>query len=362
MKQLRVVQLGYGTVGGAVLDQIADHRRGWRDRFDLDVSIVAVGGRDGAVSVDMAGLSDETCQSLAADRRTGSRERRQTRAWDAVIREAAAAGALVVMDAAAGDDTATFDAIALDQGAGVVLSNKAPLSLPMDDPRSKTLWEQATSPGRLRYEATVGAGLPVISTLHTLLDTGDEVIEVTGMLSGTLGAIFTDVSAGTLFSEAVQKAKDAGITEPDPRDDLSGLDVARKALILARTLGSQTNLADLQFRSFVPDDLADVSVDEFLVGLDRMNDEIGSLATNATADGGSLKYIATVRGDGHVEVGLQPVPTDTTVGATSGPENVISFRTRRYDDYPTVVSGPGAGAEVTAAGMVGDMLRLGAML
>ncbi len=363
MKHLRVIQIGYGTVGGAVIEQILAHREQWRRQLHLDVSLVAFGGRDGAVCVDVDhGVSDEACRDGVRERREGGRPAGTTTSWDAVIYQAAAEGHTVVLDAAAGSETATHDVLALEEGAGVVLSNKAPLALPWSDPRAQVLWSQARSNGHLRYEATVGAGLPVISTLHTLLDTGDTMREITGMLSGTFGAIFSDVASGTSFASAVRTAKEAGFTEPDPRDDLSGLDVARKALILARSCGHQVDLSGIAVRSFVPDALADVSIDAFLDGLEGMNDEIAELASGATASGGVLKYVAAVNAGGEVSVGLQGVSTSTVLGALTGPENVVSFRTERYDDYPTVVSGPGAGAAVTAAGMVGDMLRLGMML
>jgi homoserine dehydrogenase len=363
MKHLRVVQIGYGTVGGAVLEQIAAHRAMWRDRLRIDVSVVAIGGRDGAIQVDPeGGISDDDLRRHAAERRDGVDRPERVMAWDAVIYQAAAEGHTVVMDAAAGDETATYDALALEQGAGVVLSNKAPLALPQRDPRSRVLWSQARSNGHLRYEATVGAGLPVISTLHTLLDTGDTPREITGMLSGTFGAIFSDVASGTPFAQAVRTAKDAGFTEPDPRDDLSGLDVARKALILARTCGHEVDLSGIDVRSFVPDELADGSIDAFLDAIEGMNAEIAGLSADAVAEGGVLKYVAAVKGGGEVTVGLESVPTSTVLGAATGPENVVSFRTERYDEHPTVVSGPGAGAAVTAAGMTGDLIRLASIL
>jgi homoserine dehydrogenase len=190
------------------------------------------------------------------------------------------------------------------------------------------------------------------------LATGDEVIEITGALSGTFGAIFSSVADGTAFSDAVADAKAMGYTEPDPRDDLSGLDVARKALILARTMGREIDLDEIRVQSLVPDSLATGSVDEFLGGLHISNDEIGPQAIRARLDNAALKYVATVRPEGEIEVGLRPVPTSTVLGALQGPENVVSFRTKRYDDYPTVVSGPGAGADVTAAGMIADALSL----
>jgi homoserine dehydrogenase len=363
MKHVRVIQIGYGTVGGAVLEQIAEHRAMWRERLRIDVQVAALGGRDGAVLVDTeSGISTDDLRRCARQRREGGDRPERVMAWDAVVYQVASAGHTIVMDAAAGDDTATYDALALEHGAGVVLSNKAPLALPMRDPRSQVLWSQARSNGHLRYEATVGAGLPVISTLHTLLDTGDTPLEITGMLSGTFGAIFSDVAAGTPFAKAVREAKAAGFTEPDPRDDLSGLDVARKALILARTCGHQVDLTGIDVRSFVPDALAGGSVDAFLDGIADMNDEIAQLSAAAVADGGVLKYVASVKGGGEVAVGLQAVPTSTVLGALTGPENVVSFRTTRYDAHPTVVSGPGAGAAVTAAGMTGDLLHLATLL
>ena len=359
MKQVRVIQIGYGTVGGAVLEQVTDHRATWRERFGLDVLVAALGGRRGAVCVDIeSGIGDDECRERVRQRREGAGHDGSPTEWEAVILESVLRGPTIVMDAAAGDATASLDTVALEQGAGVVLSNKAPMALPMSDPRSAILWREARSNGRVRYEATVGAGLPVISTLHTLLDTGDEVLEMRGMLSGTFGAIFSDVASGTPFSQSVRTAKEAGFTEPDPRDDLSGLDVARKALILARSTGHEVDLSDIDVRSFVPDDLAEGSIDDFLAGLNGMDDEIGGMAKDATQGGGVLKYVAAVNSGGEVTVGLQAVSTSTVLGALTGPENVVSFRTKRYDAHPTVVSGPGAGAEVTAAGMTGDMLRL----
>jgi homoserine dehydrogenase len=210
------------------------------------VRVAAVAGRAGAVVEEPGG---ELPEGLLRDAVSGRREgqglagvatgRALVPPAEAIAR-LAAAGPTVVLDAAAGDETAPLLAEALNAGAGVVLSNKAPLALPLADPVSAALWAAAGSRGHLRYEATCGAGLPVISTLRTLLETGDDVVEIQGALSGTLGAIFGDLAAGLPFSAAVRSAKERGYTEPDPRDDLSGLDVARKALILARTLGRRS--------------------------------------------------------------------------------------------------------------------------
>ncbi len=356
MMRVALVQIGYGTVGSAVIRQIVAHRPIWREGLGIDIRIAAIAGSSGVVLHEddtewsdaqlLACCGQRGAAATGPDIITATRDARRS------------ADVVILMDAAAG--TATTDAIvaALDSGAGAVLSNKAPMALPRNDARMRTLWQHAAPKGWLRYEATCGAGLPVISTLQSLLATGDTVIEITAAASGTFGAIFSSVAQGTPFSDAVATAKANGYTEPDPRDDLSGLDVARKALILARTMGLDMDLDDIAVESLVPDELAGVSIDEFMSKLHMSNDAIAAKAAAARAENAALKYVASVSADGTIAVGLRAVPLTTVLGALQGPENIFSFRTSRYDTYPTVISGPGAGAEVTAAGMTSDMLNL----
>ncbi|MCA9834932.1 MAG: hypothetical protein KC435_13350 [Thermomicrobiales bacterium] len=355
MKRLALVQIGHGTVGGDVIRQVVAQRAQWQEAFDLDVRIAAVAGRHGVVLIEDGGELSEGDLLNACERRgmsaTGP-------ALTEVVPAVGNADAVILMDASAGESATDALVAALDAGAGAVLSNKAPMALPLSDPRAVTLWDHARSGERLKYEATCGAGLPVISTLQTLLNTGDDVIEITAAASGTFGAIFSSVARGVPFSIAVADAKAAGYTEPDPRDDLSGLDVARKALILSRTMGRRVDLDEIEVESLVPESLADVSIETFMAGLGISNAEIGAQAAKAISERASLKYVATVTPDGDIAVGLRAVPLSTVLGALQGPENIFSFRTRRYDAYPTVVSGPGAGAAVTAAGMIGDALNL----
>jgi len=367
VRRVSFIQVGIGTVGGAVVQQVLDHRDRWRRDLGLEVGVGAVVTRAGAlVALDPVGLPEETLRAVVDGRRAGTglsdiaRDRGMPlgAAGPEAIERPPAGERLVVLDAAAGDATAALDVRALEVGGGVVLSNKAPLALPASDPAAAALWAAAGPHGRLRYEATCGAGLPVISSLRSLLDTGDEVIEIQGALSGTLGAIFSDVAAGQSFSAAVRSATERGYTEPDPRDDLSGLDVARKALILARTIGRRVDLDAIEVESLVPPGLTEVSIAEFLERVAELDAPIAARAAAAKSEGRALKYVATVRPDGTIVVGVRPVDTSTVLGALQGPETIVMIRTRRYDDYPLNVAGPGAGAAVTAAGMLADALAL----
>ncbi len=369
MRRVQIAHVGAGTVGGAAIEQEIALRARWRERLDIDVAIGAVIGGDGAIVADTRdGLPASLLVAIVNDRRAGRKLHETAARYDtqlldplAAIAKLEAFGPVIAMDAAAGDATAVIDVAALESGGGAVFSNKAPLSMPAGSLADR-LWQETGPGGRVRYEATVGAGLPVISTIRTLLDSGDEIGAITGTVSGTFGAIFCDLAAGNAFSRAVANARANGYTEPDPRDDLSGLDVARKALILARTLGRAADLADVAIESLVPDDLKDVSVDEFLRGITCLDDAIAERSKAAADDDCVLKYVVDVTGDTPLSVGIAPVSTRTVLGALQGPENVVSIQTSRYDRYPLVGRGPGAGAAVTAAGMTADMLTLATVL
>lgn len=364
MSRVTLVQLGIGTVGGAVLEQVVANRDRWRQAFGLDVVVGAVIGRQGALMADdRRGLRDDLLDDVVTSRRRGTNltevaGRISLVPPEEVLARFTAEGPAILLDAAAGEATATLDARALASGAGVVLSNKAPLAMPLANPVSAELWGATGPRGHLRYEATCGAGLPVISTIRALLDAGDDLVEIQGALSGTLGAIFSDIAAGRPFSTAVRSAKELGYTEPDPRDDLSGLDVARKALILARTIGRRVDLSEVTVESLVPEPLRGVDLDEFLDRIEEGDADLTQRASAATQAGRTLKYVATVGPNGPLAVGVREVEKSGILGALHGPENVVSLRTRRYDTYPLTVIGPGAGAAVTAAGMLGDAMAL----
>jgi aspartokinase/homoserine dehydrogenase 1 len=261
----------------------------------------------------------------------------------------------ILVDMASGDTSPALRS-AVAHGMDLVLANKVPLSSALTN--SREILEEARASGRrVLHEATVGAGLPVIDTLQQLHASGDRVDSVDSSPSGTMGFLFSEMGRGRKFSDAVRDAMSRGYTEPDPRDDLCGLDVARKGLILARILGYTGEMPDVSLESLVPETLRDVSRDEFLAALPNCDAEWDQRIADAGARGEVLRYRARATRGG-VRVGLVSVPTGSALASLDGTDNLFVFTTARYRDRPLVVSGPGAGVEVTAAGVLGDVLRL----
>ncbi|HEY0970793.1 MAG TPA: hypothetical protein VGE02_07445, partial [Gemmatimonadales bacterium] len=245
---------------------------------------------------------------------------------------------------------------ALARGWDVVLANKVPLA--GTQAAADRLREAACRAGRhLLHEATVGAGLPVIDTLRKLTESGDHVLSIEGCPSGTLGYLFGELGRGTAFSAALRRAMEAGYTEPDPRADLSGVDVARKALILARIIGFRGDLADVRVESLVPEALRTVPLEEFLARAPELDDPWAERVRSAREEGRVLRYRARVT-PRSIDVGLVAVELADPLGALTGTDNQFSFTTERYHAQPLVITGPGAGAAVTAAGVFNDLLRL----
>jgi aspartokinase/homoserine dehydrogenase 1 len=212
------------------------------------------------------------------------------------------------------------------------------------------------------YETTVGAALPIIQTVRDLVQTGDEIAEIEGILSGTLSFLFNSFDGSRPFSALVEQARALGYTEPDPRDDLSGMDVARKMVILAREMGLAIELGDVQLRSLVPEALQRGTVADFLGALPRHDAEMEALRHRASADGNVLRFVGRVTRDGEASVGLRAYPASHPFARVHLTDNIVLFRTSRYSENPLVVQGPGAGREVTAAGVFADLLRLASYL
>lgn len=269
-------------------------------------------------------------------------------------------GVAVLADCSASDLVADHYAGWLGAGIHVVTPNKRAASGPLQRWREIAMASDASG-ARLHYEGTVGAGLPVVQTLRDLIDTGDELTAVEGMLSGTLAWLFNRFDGSVPFSTLVREAHDMGYTEPDPRDDLSGMDVARKLVILAREAGVPLSLDDVAVRSLIPDALADCSRDDFMHRLEGMDAPMAAMLAEARAAGGVLRHVARLNGR-HASVGVQVIGADHAFAHSRLTDNVVRFATRRYCDNALVVQGPGAGPEVTAAAVFTDLLRVaGAM-
>lgn len=349
MKRVELVQLGLGHVGRATAQIVLEQRKRWLERHGIEVRYHAVADTSGALVGE-----DLLTQAVKLKERGGSLSELGIESLDEVLASEPEPGvARIVVDLAVHGGTFPQDLAGVRNGSFLVLSNKGPLSGTGADYHRLI----SETPDRLWYEATVGAGMPIISTMKYLLESGDEIFEIGASPSGTLGFIMSAVEAGRSFSEAVTEAVDLHYAEPDPRDDLSGLDVARKATILARTMGREVEPEEVPYESLVPEGLNEVSQDEFMARLPEA-DEAFAERLNSVEPGHMLRYLAKIPKEGTIEVGLTDTPVESPFGPIDGPENVFDFRTRRYDDVTLTVTGPGAGPHRTASGVVYDILDI----
>jgi aspartokinase/homoserine dehydrogenase 1 len=212
------------------------------------------------------------------------------------------------------------------------------------------------------YETTVGAGLPVVQTLRDLRETGDGITSVEGIFSGTLAYLFNTYDGKKPWSDIVRDARQRGYTEPDPRDDLSGMDVARKLIILGREMGLELEMADVKVESLVPAGLEKGSIDEFMARLPQHDSTMNDRLETARSRNKVLRYVGRLTADGKATVGVVELDSKHAFANIALTDNVVRFATRRYCDNPLIVQGPGAGPEVTAGGVFADLLRLAAYL
>lgn len=345
--------VGPGLVGAALLSQLAGEIEKLRSTFQIDLRVRAIADSKSmwlGEPIDLARWPEvrkETANPLDHD------------AFERAVRAEHLPHAAII-DASASDDVAARYSGWLERGIHVLTPNKRAGAGPLDRYRDiRRLAREKHS--HFFYEATVGAGLPVISTLRDLVRTGDRVLAIEGILSGTLSHLFSELSGERRFSDVVREAKRLGYTEPDPRDDLSGRDVARKVVILARELGREIELDDVRIESLVPAELERAAtVSEFLDGLATFDDRMEAVRRDAHDRGEVLRYVGKV-GE-RLEVGLRRFPLDHPFARTKGGDNVLAFTTERYRERPLVVQGPGAGPDVTAGGVFADLLRLAAHL
>ena len=351
---LSIGLIGPGQVGRTLLDQIEQARQRLFEQGHLDLRLSAIAsskfmrlsGTDGHIG-EQAPLGPDD-EALDFERLTDHVD-------DGHMPHA------VIIDCTASDAVSDRYADWLKRGIHVITPNKHAGSGSLE--RYQALRQLAGGGrARWRYEATVGAGLPVIQTLRDLIDTGDRILRIDGIFSGTLAWLFNRYQPGMSFGALVAEARAAGYTEPDPRDDLSGTDVARKLVILAREMGLEIGLDDIEVESLCPDELTGKPVDTFMESLPKYDERMASRVSEASAAGRVLRYVASLDDKGHAAVRLDSLPGDHPFAHLALTDNVVAFTTERYRENPLIVQGPGAGPDVTAAGVFADLLRVAAHL
>jgi bifunctional aspartokinase / homoserine dehydrogenase 1 len=360
-----LVLLGYGQIGRTLAGLIGRRKNNaagngnGNGRNEAHVRIVGLVDRTGFV-FDAQGLSPRRLAELGAWKEGGRPFATASGGHTASPADAIAFFARhalshpVLVDVTA-DETGAVLTSALQAGMDLVLANKRPLSGPRAD-RDYLLAVAEAHGRRVRFEATVGAGLPILDTYRKLVESGDRVLKIEGCVSGTLGFLLTEISRGRPFSQALRAAIERGYTEPDPRDDLSGADVGRKALILGRLLGFPGEPEDVAVETLVPVEARELAKEEFLQRLETWDRDWERRVVSARAKQQVLRYVATVT-KSRIRVGLQTVDTSSPFAALKGTDNQIAFTTTRYRS-PLVIRGAGAGPAVTAGGVLNDLLEL----
>ena len=352
---LSIGVIGCGTVGRVLLEQLRGEADRLRAQFNIDLRVRALANSQRMVLAERA-LDLTDWERLLADSDTPSDPDRLA---DFVRAEHLPHA--VIIDCTSSQVIADRYAQWLGRGIHVITPNKKAGSGPLEAYHAVRHAMRAGD-SRYLYETTVGAGLPILQTLRDLRETGDAIHRVQGIFSGTLAYLFNVYDGTTPFSTIVREAKDSGYTEPDPRDDLSGMDVARKVVILGREMGLDMALSDVTVESLVPASLSDGDVATFLADFAQHDDVILARFNAAREQGEVLRYVATLNASGKATVGVQSLPQDHTFAHINLTDNVVQLETDRYCDNPLVVQGPGAGPAVTAAGVFADLLRLSAYM
>ena len=355
-KTLHLFVVGVGLIGGTLLQQIREQNDYLRSKLGMEVKVVGMANsRKMLFDEEGLELNDEWKDKLMAEG-----DKADLAVFIGRMRDLNLSNSIFV-DNTANDKIAGYYAGILDESISISTPNKvANSSSYLQYQRLKSI--AAKRGVQFHYETNVGAGLPIISTLRDLLDSGDQIRKIEGVLSGSLSFIFNNFDGSRPFHEVVREAKEKGFTEPDPRIDLSGKDVGRKILILARETGIPMETEHIELKGFLPAGAMEAaSVDDFFTVLEDNADYFTALYQDAAAEGKVLRMIATLEGD-KASVGVQAVGTDNPFSGLSGSDNMVVFTTDRYNERPLVVRGPGAGAEVTAAGVFAEIIKIGKFL
>jgi aspartokinase/homoserine dehydrogenase 1 len=351
VKTVNLFLIGVGLIGGKLLELIQGQAQKLLDDYQLELKLSGISNSKKFL-INEDGIAISNWQERLA--KEGNRAN-----IDHFVEQMSGLNLSnsIFIDCTASDEVAESYADVLGTNVSIVTANKKANSSSLDkyEELQRLAFEHNVA---YLYETNVGAGLPVVATLKEQVLTGDEVRKIEGVLSGTLSYIFNTFDGEKSFSEVVRTAREKGFTEPDPREDLNGRDVGRKLLILAREAGLRLEFEDIEIQNLVPTEAREVhSVEEFFDILEEHDQEFATLYEDAQSKNCKLCYIARLE-DGKATVKLEQINQQHPFYNLSGSDNIVAFKTQHYQDSPIVVKGPGAGADVTASGIIADILRI----
>ena len=351
-KELHLFMVGVGLIGSTLIEQVKAQAKYLKEKRSLEVRIVGL-----ANSKKMLFNEDGIALDSWKEDLVSNGEPVDLAGFIQKMKSLNLSNTIFV-DNTANEQVAHFYETILESSISISTPNK--ISTSSSYLQYQRLKNIATRRGvQFLYETNVGAGLPVLSTLEDLIASGDRIIKIEGVLSGTMSFIFNQFKEGMKFSEIVREAKKLGYTEPDPREDIGGADVRRKLIILARETGLALEAADVKIESILPKTAEEAdSVEAFFKELEKSDDHFSQIAAKAAKEGKVLRMIASLD-NGMASIGLKAVDSSHPFYSLSGSDNMIVFTTERYKERPLVVRGPGAGAEVTAAGVFAEIIRIG---
>lgn len=348
-KVLNLFVCGVGTVGGQLLEQIHDQYEELKRTKRLKLNVVGIATSKKAL-FNRDGINLANYRELLAD----APESNDKKLRDAIIEMNCFNS--VFVDCTASKDVAEIYQPLLEHNISVIAANKIAASSSYE--KYALLKETALARGVFfRYETNVGAGLPIIGTINDLRNSGDVILKIEAVLSGTLNFIFNELSADVTMSEAVHRAKEQGYSEPDPRIDLSGKDVIRKLVILAREAGYKVEKTDVEKHLFIPDEFFEGSIEEFWKNLPQLDADFEARRKQLDAEGKRWRFVATFD-HGKLSVALKEVDSTHPFYNLQGSNNIVALTTERYREYPMLIQGYGAGASVTAAGVFANIMSI----
>ena len=352
-KQIAIGIMGYGSIGQELHKQILDERKILQERENISLDILALSNSQKMMlsegNIDLKSASNVT-EKIEALEQSNTNEMINHISRRSAYRH-------IIIDCSASDEAPDEYSNIFENGISIVTANKKGLSGNID--RYKSIMNSKNlNEADFLYETTAGAALPFVKSVSDIASSSDSIKKIEGVFSGTLAYLFNSYDASMPFSELVNDALQQGFTEPDPRDDLSGMDVARKLVILAREMGLDMNVNDIHVESLVDPNHLSLSVNEYLEAMSSGDQAMNDRYQNALENNEKLSYVAQIDENGNASVSLKNLSNDHSFFSLKGTENIIAIHSDYYSNYPLVLRGPGAGREVTASGLFFDLLSI----